>query len=232
MIRRGDIDYLCLKSVQIKSKKQEFVLSEPSPEAVPRKVEEIPEIQYDTTFKIVIFGDSGVHKQGLTEKFLTNTLSSDSTSTIGVDLKVKGIKIDGNNVKLEIWDFGGEERFKFLLPIYARGAKGGFFIYDIKNSSSLAHIEDWLTLVWRKINIEKQFPIIMVGIMHDDENERQISAETAIEIAKSKDIDGFIECNINTGENVEEAFEQLTKLMLDNEREKFSEELREISDLL
>ena len=34
------------------------------------------------------------------------------------------IYINGKKVKLQIWDFGGEERFRFLLPTYVRGANG------------------------------------------------------------------------------------------------------------
>ena len=37
----------------------------------------------------------------------------------------------------------------------------------------------------------------------------------AIEIAKSRNLNGFIECNPKTGENVEKAFEALTRLILE-----------------
>ena len=234
MIRRGEIDYLCIKSAKVKSKEKEDILSEPDSELIPKEIAEKPKIphdEYDFTFKVIIFGEPGVRKKGLAQRFLGNPFISDSKMTIGVDLKVKDIIIDGQNIKLEIWDFGGEERFRFLLPTYARGAKGGLFIYDIKDYSSLSQIDDWLTNIRKDIKEEAQFPIIMVGIMHEEENKRQISSEEAITIAKSRSIDGFVECDINTGENVEEAFEQLTRLMLENESEKLSEEISEISNL-
>ncbi|MCK4481392.1 MAG: GTP-binding protein, partial [Candidatus Lokiarchaeota archaeon] len=66
---------------------------------------------YDATYKIVIFGDAGCGKTTLTQRFLTNLFKSDSKMTIGVDFEVKSLEINGKKIKLQIWDFGGEERF-------------------------------------------------------------------------------------------------------------------------
>jgi small GTP-binding protein len=166
---------------------------------------------YDATYKIVIFGDAGCGKTTLTQRYLTNLFKSDTSMTIGVDFEVKSLEIDEKKVKLQIWDFGGEERFRFLLPTYVKGANGGIFMYDITNYSSLAHIDDWLTVIRKKI--EDMFPVIVVGGKADLE-EREVSSEEGIQIAKSRNLEAFIECSSKTGENVEETFEALTSLML------------------
>lgn len=169
---------------------------------------------YDATFKIVVFGDPEAKKTELTQRYLTNLFVSDSKMTIGVDFEVKSLIVDNSRVKLQIWDFGGEQRFRFLLPTYVRGARGGLFVYDISKKSTLAHIEDWLSLIKRDIGSQVPFPIIVVGIVSESEEEREILAEEGIRIALSNNTDGFIECSPRTGENVEEAFEALTRLML------------------
>ncbi|MFW9948721.1 MAG: Rab family GTPase [Candidatus Thorarchaeota archaeon] len=173
---------------------------------------------YDATFKIVIFGDAGCGKTTLTQRFLTNLFISDSKMTIGVDFEVKSLKVDESKVKLQIWDFGGEERFRFLLPTYVRGAKGGLFMYDITNYSSIAHIDDWLTVIRKEIKQEDRFPIIVVGGKADLSEYREVPAEDGIKIAKSRGVDGFIECSSKTGENVEDAFQGLTSVMLKNSK--------------
>ncbi len=169
---------------------------------------------YDATYKVVIFGDAGTGKTTLTQRFLTNLFKSDSKMTIGVDFEVKSLEINEKKVKLQIWDFGGEERFRFLLPTYVRGANGALFMYDVTNYSSLAHIDDWLLIVKKEIRSEDQFPVIVVGGKADLIDDREISGEEGINISKSRGVDGFIECSSKTGENVEETFQALTSLMM------------------
>lgn len=169
---------------------------------------------YDATYKVVIFGDAGTGKTTLTQRFLTNLFKSDSKMTIGVDFEVKSLEINEKKVKLQIWDFGGEERFRFLLPTYVRGANGALFMYDVTNYSSLAHIDNWLLVVKKEIRSEDQFPVIVVGGKADLIDDREISGEEGINISKSRGVDGFIECSSKTGENVEETFQALTSLMM------------------
>ncbi|MCK4382421.1 MAG: GTP-binding protein [Candidatus Lokiarchaeota archaeon] len=169
---------------------------------------------YDATFKIIIFGDAGCGKTTLTQRFLTNLFKSDQTMTIGVDFEVKSLSVDEQKVKLQIWDFGGEERFRFLLPTYVRGARGGLFLYDITNYSSIAHIDDWLSVIKKEIRADDLFPIIVVGGKVDLVENREVSSADGIKIARSRNVDGFIETSSKTGENVERTFEALTRLML------------------
>ena len=171
---------------------------------------------YDATFKIIIFGDAGCGKTTLTQRFLTNLFVSDQTMTIGVDFEVKSLSVDEQKVKLQIWDFGGEERFRFLLPTYVRGARGGLFLYDITNFSSIAHIDDWLSVIRKEIRAEDIFPIIVVGGKADLVESREVSSAEGIKIAKSRNVNGFIETSSKTGENVEKTFEALTRLMLND----------------
>ena len=170
---------------------------------------------YDATYKVVIFGDAGCGKTTLTQRFLTNLFKSDTKMTIGVDFEVKSMDINEKKVKLQIWDFGGEERFRFLLPTYVRGANGALFMYDVTNYTSLAHIDDWLLLVRREMKSEQYaFPIILVGNRTDLVDNREVTGEDGINFAMSRGIHGFIECSAKTGENAEETFDTLTRLMM------------------
>jgi len=171
-------------------------------------------MSYDAWFKIIIFGDESPGKTMFIQKYLTNLFVSDKTMTIGVDFEVKSVSVDGQKVMLQIWDFGGEERFRFLLHTYVRGARGGMFLYDIADSSSIARIDYWLSIIRKELRAEEIFSILVVGLLPDERNDRQVAREERVEIANSKNLDGYIECNPKTGENVERAFEALTRLML------------------
>ena len=168
----------------------------------------------DARFSIIIFGDIGCGKTSLVERFVTNLFVPNRRKGIGVDFEVKSFILGKQNIKLQIWDFGHEKRFKFLLPTYIRGARGGLFMYDITNYFSLAHIDDWLSVIRKEKRAEDWFPIIMVGGKADLANEREVGTQEGRQIAKSRGIDGFIECSSKSGENVEKTFKALTKLMM------------------
>ena len=54
-----------------------------------------------TNLKLLIIGESGVGKSSLLLRFTDDAFDPDQAATIGVDFKVKTIKIDGNKVKFD-----------------------------------------------------------------------------------------------------------------------------------
>ena len=162
----------------------------------------------------MLFGDSQTGKTTLAHRFLTNLFKDGISMTLGVDFLLKAIEMDGEKVKLQIWDFAGEERFRFLFPSYIRGANGAIFMYDITNYGSLAHVDDWFEIMDKEI--DHKIPLVFVGGKTDLLHLKEISTKKAIEIATSKGADGFIECSSKTGENVHKIFDLLTRLIFKN----------------
>ena len=169
----------------------------------------------DAMFKIIIFGDGGVGKTTMITRYLTGVFRSDSEITIGVDFHVKKLDIDGKKVSLQIWDFAGEERFRFILPSYAIGASGGIFLYDITRYTSIKNFDSWLEIFLKGYKITNhQIPVLMVGSKLDLDYKRAVSREEAYELAKKNNLYGYVECSSRTGDNVEEVFLEIGRLML------------------
>ena len=169
---------------------------------------------YDANFKILLFGDDTEGKKTLTQKFMINLFSEGHEDTIGVDFEVKSLSIDEFKIKLQIWDISGERRFRSYLPTYISHARGGLFVYDVTKRTSLINIDFWLAIVKKDLTKEEIFPIIAVGIIPDSEKERQVSYEEGLKLAEFHKLDGFIECNVKSGEKIEKLFESISKLML------------------
>ena len=96
------------------------------------------------TFKICIFGNATVGKTTLVRRLITGKFFLKTQVSIGIDIGIKAIEVEGNRIIFQIWDFGGEERFRFLLPSYSRGALGAIFMFDITKRPSLENLNDWL----------------------------------------------------------------------------------------
>jgi len=166
-------------------------------------------------FKLCIFGDGGVGKTTLVNRYLTSVFDETLKMTIGADFYVKDLEIDGKKVVNRIWDFGGEQRFKVLLPSFAKGADGGIFMYDITRYTSIKNIDDWLS-IFEKNTRDKQIniPIIMVGGKLDLQEKRSVETDDAIELSEKHNLQGYYECSSKTGENVEDIFESITRKMM------------------
>ncbi|TFG00584.1 MAG: GTP-binding protein [Promethearchaeota archaeon] len=171
----------------------------------------------DVLFKIIIFGEGGVGKTTLIRRYLEGYFEESIKMTIGVDFFMKNIEIKDLIVSLQIWDFAGEERFRFLLPSYVAGASGGIFMYDITRRSTLNRINEWLSIFQEQYNkkeTDEFLPVIILGGKIDREEDRSVNLSDA-----KKRLDGFkclnfMECSSKTGENVEDVFIKLAKHLL------------------
>jgi len=164
-------------------------------------------------FKLLIFGNGGVGKTTLVNRYLTG-LFAPGILTIGVDFHIKAVDIEGKKVTLQIWDFAGEERFRFLLPSYAKGANGAIFMFDITRYASLTSVNEWLD-VFRKSLIEgEEVPMIIVGGKLDLNERRTVSQIEARNISSEFQFHDYLECSAKTGENVEEIFNKIARSMM------------------
>ncbi len=170
-------------------------------------------------YKIAIFGDGGVGKTTLVNRYISGKYSEDFKMTIGVDFYTKSIEVQGIRVNLQIWDFAGEQQFKNLLPNYVVGASGGIYMYDISRFYSLTHIEDWIKLLNKAPDRrEEKLPILLVGGKKDLalKGKRVVEEDYATEQGKKFGVFDFIECSSRTGENVELIFYNLALKMLES----------------
>ena len=168
---------------------------------------------YANSFKILLLSDSEVDKSSILPEYIKNLSQQEEIKTIGIDFWAKTLNIDKKKIKLQLWDFGGEERFRFLLHQYCKGANGAFFLYDVTKSQTIKQMENMLNIIRQNSG---DIPIYLIGIIPNENPKRQVSAEEGAKIAKEKKLNGFIEINAITKENVIEAYEAITRLMLKN----------------
>ena len=162
-------------------------------------------------FKIVVVGEGGVGKSTMIQRLITGHFVP-MKITIGTDLLSWSTTREDTDIKLQIWDFAGEKRFRFFLPNYSRGAQGCLLCYDISRYTSFQNLQEWYDVV----NDNTKDPIfLMVGGKADlSESRRTVKKEEAEEFKNEHNIPFLIETSSKTGENNNNIFETLVEAML------------------
>eukprot|EP00920_Eleutheroschizon_duboscqi_P014972 GHVT01034579.1.p1 GENE.GHVT01034579.1~~GHVT01034579.1.p1 ORF type:complete len:215 (+),score=17.93 GHVT01034579.1:749-1393(+) len=145
---------------------------------------------------------SGVGKSCLLLQFTDKRFRTDHDLTIGVEFGARLINIDGNQIKLQIWDTAGQESFRSITRSYYRGAAGALLVYDITRRDTFNHLTRWLDEV--RQNSNPYMTIMLIGNKSDLER-REVSTEEGAQFAREHELI-FLETSAKTAENVEEAF--------------------------
>ena len=100
--------------------------------------------------KLVVAGEGGVGKTTLIRRYVEGVYH-DSLLTVGAAFAARRLVLDDGYgpqaVKLQIWDFGGEKRFRFLLPKFCYGARGAMLSFDLNRFSTFLKLDQWLELI-------------------------------------------------------------------------------------
>jgi len=166
-------------------------------------VEKEEKTKYDYVFKIILLGKP--EKTAFILKLVTGIFIEEIRNTIGADVYIKNVQIEGINVTLRIWDFAAEERFRFLLPHYIRDANGAIIMYDAIDAKSLKNISEVLEIVKKNVG---EIPIFLAI------PELPSKAEELVDLIRKYT---FTEIISELGPTEKHAFELLTKKMLERE---------------
>ncbi|TFF85953.1 MAG: GTP-binding protein, partial [Promethearchaeota archaeon] len=136
----------------------------------------------------------------------------------GMEFYIKKLEVEGELISLHIWDFAGEDKFRFLLPGVINGANGTLFMFDITRYKTFNNIKDWLSVFNEtNRNYGQEVKTLLIGSKLDLEQARTVSEDEATKFAKEHNLSEYIECSSKTGENVEVIFEKIATLMFENE---------------
>ncbi|KAJ9529498.1 hypothetical protein QJQ45_013850, partial [Haematococcus lacustris] len=118
--------------------------------------------EYEHLFKVLLVGNSGVGKSCILMRFASDRFDEATTSTIGVDFKVKYVTVNNTKCKLTIWDTAGQERFRTLTSSYYRGAQGIIFVYDVTRRETFEDLENvWLREVDMYATVEDAIKMVV-----------------------------------------------------------------------
>ncbi|KAJ3437648.1 ras-related protein rab-2-a [Anaeramoeba flamelloides] len=160
-------------------------------------------MSFNYLYKFVIIGDSGVGKSCILLQFTDHRFQALHDLTIGVEFGARLIDIEGEKIKLQIWDTAGQESFRSITRSYYRGAAGALLVYDITRRETFNHLVSWLEDA--RQHSSKDLKIMLVGNKLDLDYKREVSYEEGLTFAQEHNLT-FVETSAKSSQNIEEAF--------------------------
>ena len=166
--------------------------------------------QQEKFMKIIVAGNSSVGKSTLLKRYIEGKYIQTSKLTVGVDHFSKELHYFDTLCKMQLWDLGGQDRFRYIVDIALRGAHGALLLFDITNYSSFISLDKWVQLLRTQ---NKGLPILLVATkcdLHDCSVVKNVLIPKIIDRNKMCD---YIETSSKTGQNIERVFESLVNYL-------------------
>jgi len=148
--------------------------------------------------KVVFVGSTGTGKSSIICRAVDGEFSESTLRTIGVDFRIINTKVNDVDVRLQIWDTAGQDRFRTIVSSYYRGAKCVVFVYDVSSKDTLKDIPMW----YEEVNkYGRKNPIVILVGNKDDIVQREVSYAEGAMCAKKYNMH-YIETSAKTNHNI------------------------------
>lgn len=167
--------------------------------------------------KTVILGEPGVGKTCLANRLVHNTFKEcDPTTGASYSKKVITFPKYNRNIKFDIWDTAGQEKYRSMNKIFYKDAKIAILVYDITRKSSFEEIKNyWLEQI--KSFGEKEIIIAVAANKSDLYDHEEVDEGIGRGFAQSNNLI-FRYTSAKNASGIDELFESIGEKLLDPEQ--------------
>ncbi|CAD8112407.1 unnamed protein product [Paramecium sonneborni] len=163
------------------------------------------------TFKLMLIGSSGVGKTSIIQQYIDSKFFQDPYLTVTIEYFKKIVKINDQNVSLEIWDTSGHEKFQPLISPYYRKANCYIIVIESRDTKPIKTLDYWVQQI--KTDDPENFPIFV--ILNDfKENDKIIKSYLVEQWCKYNRIKQFFQVSAKDNLIIKETFLEITKILL------------------
>ena len=125
----------------------------------------------ECTYKIILVGNANVGKTTFFNKINNDYYKLQKHSaTIGVDFTIFH-KVNNNiNIKINLWDTAGQEKYRSLIKTYFRDACGYLLMFDLNNYDSFKALKEWYEDIQTMNHCKHEHPVLLIGNKKDLES--------------------------------------------------------------
>lgn len=178
----------------------------------------IVEEEIEIPMKVLIVGNGAVGKSSMIQRYCKGIYTTDYKKTIGVDFLERKMSLNGEDLRLMIWDTAGQEEFDSMTRTYYRGAVACVVAFSTTDRESFDAVESWIEKVEAECNA---IPMVLVQNKVDLIERAVMTKEEANEKAEKVKLK-FYRTSVQENFKVDEVFtylaeEYLTKLKAEEE---------------
>ena len=163
----------------------------------------------ETVYKVLLLGDTTGGQTCFLMKYTDKTFQDIHMATIGLDYRLKTMKLkSGKDIKLQIWDTAGQDRFRAITKNYYKGSHGIILIYDVTNLQTFENVKNWVSQI--REEAANNVVIYIAANKIDMETERKVSRQEGESLAQELGFP-FMETSAKSGININETFEDLVE---------------------
>jgi small GTP-binding protein len=162
------------------------------------------------TFKVAVIGPFKAGKTSIVKQLVKQRFSHDHIPTVGAEFLAANFQIDGQDVRLQIWDVTGYEKYRSLVRVYAVAALGGLVVFDSTDRNSFEGIPEFIQTLKA---VAPDVVLFLIGNKTDLPN-RVVTAEEARALALQYNMT-YIETSATNNTNVVEMFKRVASALLE-----------------
>ena len=169
--------------------------------------------------KISLCGDKKVGKSFIAHRLTNQEPYLDYISTIGVDFFARRLPKCG--IRMNIWDLGGDPRFRGITYPYIKGSNLLLYVYDMTREETICTLKDLhKTFSKKKLSCAK---VIVIGNKSDEVDSRCDCSEQGEKFASSINaLHLTVSARNNVG--IESILETIMKMFEIDENSKYEED--------
>ncbi|MGB3493322.1 MAG: leucine-rich repeat domain-containing protein, partial [Elainellaceae cyanobacterium] len=155
--------------------------------------------------KLLLVGQGSVGKTSLINRLIDQSFDPHESQTDGLSVRNWGIHVNSKDVRLNVWDFGGQEIYHATHQFFLTKRSLYLLVCNCRTSEDENRIEYWLKLIQ---SFGGESPVIIIGNKKD---EQPFDINRKALLAKYPNIKAILETSCPANEGIDELREAITR---------------------